>query len=237
MQARPSSASHAVVADVAERAHADVEPAPVRARQQAARPVAAGLEGGEPAPRRVDPSWRPACTERPPRRRCCRRRRCRPSSAMPNGWFRFSSSAVALLGHAVAVGIAQQRDAVGAHAERGGAAHGGRPSRGRTASAAGRPTATPRPPSRRRWAAPGSSAGASSPVAKALTLKPGAATGSCPGAQPCAVGIFSVGMRPCGRAAGIWGAAPTAALRTAPCSRRHRMAPAPTRATARAKTS
>ena len=29
--------------------------------------------------------------------------------------------------------------------------------------------------------------------AKALTFKPGAAIGTCPGAQPCAVGIFNVG--------------------------------------------
>ena len=44
---------HAVVADVAERADADIELRAVRARQQAARPVAAGLEAGELAPRRT----------------------------------------------------------------------------------------------------------------------------------------------------------------------------------------
>ena len=43
------------------------------------------------------------------------------------------------------------------------------------------------------------------PAAKALTLSPGAATGVWPGAQPLAVGILSVGMAPCGFAAGIAG--------------------------------
>ena len=48
------------------------------------------------------------------------------------------------------------------------------------------------------------------PVANALTLSPGAATGVCPGAHPLAVGIFSVGRLPCGFAAGIAGALPMA---------------------------
>ena len=49
--------------------------------------------------------------------------------------------------------------------------------------------------------------GCFSPVAKALTLKPGAATGVCPSSQPRAVGIFSVGIF-CGCASGIDGAMP-----------------------------
>src|SRR5262249_48054980 len=38
---------HALVGDVGERADAGIEPASVGARQKTARPVAAGLEGGE----------------------------------------------------------------------------------------------------------------------------------------------------------------------------------------------
>src|SRR5882724_8421855 len=73
------------------------------------------------------------------------------------------------------------------------------------------------------------------PVANALTLSPGAATGVCPGAQPLAVGILSVGMLPCGLAAGIAGVLPTAASSAPLCSRRHRIAAAPISATSFAK--
>ena len=59
------------------------------------------------------------------------------------------------------------------------------------------------------------------PVANALTLSPGAATGVCPSVHPLAVGILSVGMLPCGFAAGIAGALPQAGSCAAPCSRRH----------------
>ena len=45
---------HAVLGDVAERADADIELLAVRARQQAARPMPAGLEGDELPPRRGD---------------------------------------------------------------------------------------------------------------------------------------------------------------------------------------
>ena len=60
---------------------------------------------------------------------------------------------------------------------------------------------------------------------------PGAATGVCPGAQPLAVGIFRVGM-PCGLAAGITGALPTACSSRRPC-RRTTIATAPISATIR----
>ena len=59
--------------------------------------------------------------------------------------------------------------------------------------------------------------------------------GVCPGAHPRAVGILSVGMLPCGRAAGIAGVAPTAGSCAPPCSRRHRIAAAPISATSFAK--
>src|SRR5438034_10944456 len=72
--------------------------------------------------------------------------------------------------------------------------------------------------------------------ANALTLSPGAAVGFCPSLQPCADGILSVGMAPCGFASGIAGELPQAALGAAPCMRRQYSAPAPTTATARAKT-
>src|SRR3989442_9000313 len=73
------------------------------------------------------------------------------------------------------------------------------------------------------------------PVANALTLSPGAAIGICPWAHPLAVGILSVGMLPCGFAAGIAGVLPTAGLCAPPCSRRHAIAAAPISATMRAK--
>ncbi len=73
------------------------------------------------------------------------------------------------------------------------------------------------------------------PVANALTLSPGAATGVCPSVQPLAVGILSVGMLPCGFAAGTTGALPQAGSGAPPCSRRHSSAAAPISATIRAK--
>src|SRR5260221_12020463 len=74
------------------------------------------------------------------------------------------------------------------------------------------------------------------PVANALTLNPGAATGVCPGAHPWAVGILSVGMLPCGFASGIAGALSHAGSGE-PCRncRVTRAAP-PTTAATRAKT-
>src|SRR5688572_25030394 len=72
------------------------------------------------------------------------------------------------------------------------------------------------------------------PVANALTLSPGAATGVCPSVQPLAVGVLSVGMPPCDLAAGIAGAPPQAGSSAPPC-RRHRIAPAPISATIRPK--
>src|SRR5690349_551736 len=75
------------------------------------------------------------------------------------------------------------------------------------------------------------------PVAKALTLSPEAATGVWPAVHPLAVGILSVGMLPCGFAAGMTGASPTACTLGVPCSRRQATVAAPTTATPRAKTS
>ena len=74
------------------------------------------------------------------------------------------------------------------------------------------------------------------PVANALTLSPGAATGVCPGAQPRAVGILSVGMLPCGFAAGIAGVLPSRPY-VPPLYRRATNAAPPTRATNFAKIS
>jgi len=54
--------------------------------------------------------------------------------------------------------------------------------------------------------------GWSRPVANALTLSPGPATGTCPSLHPFAVGILSVGMAPCGFATGTTGALPQAVL-------------------------
>ena len=48
-------------------------------------------------------------------------------------------------------------------------------------------------------------------------MSPGAAIGSCPSPQPRAVGIFKVGIAPCGFASGIAGAAPHAATCGTPC--------------------
>ena len=93
----------------------------------------------------------------------------------------------------------------------------------------------PRRPARRRWAAPRSSGDARGRRAKALTLSPGAAIGVWPGLQPRAVGIFSVGMLPCGLAAGIAGALPHAGSGEPPVSRRIWSAAPPITATPRAK--
>jgi hypothetical protein len=72
-------------------------------------------------------------------------------------------------------------------------------------------------------------------VAKALTASPGAGVGNWPCAQPRAVGIFNVGIAPCGRAAGMAGDVPTACADGPPCSRRQAIAASPTSATACAK--
>ena len=77
--------------------------------------------------------------------------------------------------------------------------------------------------------------GWSRPVANALTLSPGAAIGFCPSLHPLAVGIFSVGIAPCGFAAGTTGALPQAGTCGTPCSRRHSSAAPPITATIRAK--
>ena len=74
------------------------------------------------------------------------------------------------------------------------------------------------------------------PVANALTLSPGAATGVCPSVQPLAVGILSVGMLPCGLASGIVGAEPHAGSGEPCVNRRIWSAAPPIRATPRAKT-
>src|SRR5262245_44696707 len=77
--------------------------------------------------------------------------------------------------------------------------------------------------------------GCSRPVANALTSRPGAATGFSPFAHPWAVGILSVGMAPCGLAAGITGVLPQAGAYAGSCTRRHSSATPPTSATMRAK--
>jgi hypothetical protein len=78
--------------------------------------------------------------------------------------------------------------------------------------------------------------GWSRPVANALTLSPGAATGVCPTDHPLAVGIFNVGMAPCGFAAGIAGLLPQAGSCSPSVSRRNCSAVPPTSATTREKT-
>src|SRR5277367_2862349 len=79
--------------------------------------------------------------------------------------------------------------------------------------------------------------GCARPVANALTLSPGAATGVCPGAHPWAVGILRVGILPCGLASGIAGALPHAGSGDPWVSCRDTRAAPPTTATTRAKTS
>src|SRR5690242_18758856 len=77
--------------------------------------------------------------------------------------------------------------------------------------------------------------GWSRPVAKALTLSPGAGVGFCPSLHPLAVGIFSVGTAPCGFAAGISGVLPQAATCGTPWIRRQVTATPPINATSRPK--
>src|SRR5882724_3980642 len=73
------------------------------------------------------------------------------------------------------------------------------------------------------------------PVANALTLRPGAATGVCPSVHPLAVGILSVGMLPWAFAAGTTGELPQAGSGAVPYDRRQSSAAAPISATMRAK--
>src|SRR5262249_60004010 len=77
--------------------------------------------------------------------------------------------------------------------------------------------------------------GWSRPLANELTLSPGAATGVCPSLHPRAVGIFSVGMPPCGLPAGIVGVLPHAGSGEPLVTRRICSPAPPTRATPRAK--
>ena len=77
--------------------------------------------------------------------------------------------------------------------------------------------------------------GCCSPVANALTLRPGAATGFCPPLHPFADGIFSVGRAPCGFATGTVGVEPQAGAGASPCNRRQRSAAPPSSATNCAK--
>src|ERR1700722_19215473 len=79
--------------------------------------------------------------------------------------------------------------------------------------------------------------GCSRPVANALTLSPGAASGVWPGLQPWAVGILRVGILPCGLAGGIAGELPQAGSGEPWVNWRDTRAAPPTSATARAKTS
>ena len=155
---------------------------------------------------------------------------------MPNGWFSPSMKHFALFGDAVAIGVAQARDAIRAVRRAPPARRMVLRSRSRTRFDAARRRIRPLQRARRHSAAPRSSADASRPVAKAFTLSPGAATGFCPVVQPRAVGIFSVGMAPCGFASGTYGVLPQAGAGAAPCNLRQNSAPAPISATMRAKT-
>ena len=113
---------HAFLGDIAERADADEEFRAVRARQQAARPMAAGLEIHELAPRRGD----------------ARRARRIGEGDDAIGIADIESVAQQRhaeglvqpfqehfpdFGHAIAIRVAQQRDAVRADAHGGGAFH------------------------------------------------------------------------------------------------------------------
>src|ERR1700691_2220578 len=79
--------------------------------------------------------------------------------------------------------------------------------------------------------------GCARPVANALTLSPGAATGVCPCAHPWAVGILRVGILPCGLACGIAGALPHAGSGEPCVNWRDTRAAPPITATTRANTS
>ena len=113
---------HAALGDIAERADPDIELLAVGARQQAPRPMPAGLEGDELPPRRGDAvrarhigeghhAVGVADIERVAQQRHAERL---VQSLHEN---------LALFGDAVAIGVAQQRDAVGAVAKGGGAPH------------------------------------------------------------------------------------------------------------------
>jgi hypothetical protein len=74
-------------------------------------------------------------------------------------------------------------------------------------------------------------------AANALTERPAAATGVCPSIHPFAVGILSVGMLPCGLAAGIVGELPQAGSCEPSVRRRVSSAAPPISETSRAKVS
>ncbi len=112
----------AIVGDIGHRTDADIDRRPVRRRQQAARPMAGGLERGELAAgagelRRAgligegDEPVGIADIERV------------ADQSHAEGLVEAVEIDVARLGGAVAVAVAEQGDAVGADAERGGAAH------------------------------------------------------------------------------------------------------------------
>ena len=225
---------HAVLGDVAERADAGIELLAVRARQQAPRPMPAGLERDELASlggdavrardiRKGDHAVGVADIEGVADQRHAERL-AQPFHENP-----------ASFGDAVAVGVAQQRDAVGADAERRGAPHRRLHRIVEHAPAAVRRSAFDSAMSTSPLGSTLIQRGWSRPVANALTLSPGAAVGFCPSLQPWAVGILSVGMAPCGFASGIAGALPQAGAGAAPCIRRHSSATAPISATMRAK--
>ena len=113
---------HAHLGDVAERADAGIELLAVGACEQAARPVAARLEGGEPLARRGDAvgigdigKGHHAVGVADIEGVADQRHAERLAEVLHEGAAHF--------GDAVAVLVAQQRDAVGADAERRGAPH------------------------------------------------------------------------------------------------------------------
>ena len=113
----------------------------------------------------------------------------------------------ALFGDAVAIRVAQQRDAVRADAEGCGTSH--RRLHRVAEHASGRSGDLVRLGD--EDVAIGQHViqrGCFRPVANALTLSPGAATGFCPSVHPLAVGILSVGICPRLRHRNHWSAAP-----------------------------
>jgi hypothetical protein len=111
---------HSVVGDVGERSDPGVEFRPVGAREQAPRPVAIGLEPDQLAPRPGDAACAPRIGESDHAISGADVERV-PDERHPERLVQPVEEHVADLGDAVAVLIAQKRDAVRARTDGGGA--------------------------------------------------------------------------------------------------------------------
>ena len=220
MQARPSSAAMPALADIGLRADRDIELGLVRADQQVARPVAVGLVGREPLARRGDLGLAGLVGEgEDPVGIADVERRADQRHA--EGLVEASEEGLADLGDAVAVRVAQQRDAVGARPDA--------PARAIVAVIAWSKSVRGLPGWVSDFGGQHVAIGQHIDEARMLEaggegidLEPGRRDrASCRRASHGRVGIFSEGRLPCGFASGITGLSPLRLHRRAAPDPRH----------------